>query len=217
MNTIRKLEGPIVKSAGTTKGIVIFLHGWGSDGNDLIQIADIWKNQLQQTTFIAPNGPEVCTGNPLGRQWFNIMTEEDVMLTELNRAYLDLKEFINIKVNEYNIEPNNYFLVGFSQGTMLALYTAIREKMSGVLGYSGAFIGKVLDTLEYRNDFLLIHGNEDKVVPVARMHNAYQALKEKVNYIDTETYDDLEHSINDKGLKAGCAFIRKRLDYLLKH
>ena len=165
----------------------------------------------------APNGPEVCTENPLGRQWFNIMTEENVMLRELNRAYLDLKEFINSKVKEYNIEPNNYFLVGFSQGTMLALYTAIREKMSGVVGYSGAFIGKVSNTLEYRNDFLLIHGNEDKVVPVARMHNAYQALKEKVNYIDTETYDDLEHSINEKGLKAGCSFIRKRLNYTLKN
>jgi phospholipase/carboxylesterase len=217
MSSIRKLDGPTIKSADTTKCIVIFLHGWGSDGNDLIQIADVWKNQLQQVTFIAPNGPEVCTENPLGRQWFNIMTEENIMQKELNRAYLDLKEFINSKVKEYNIEPNNYFLVGFSQGTMLALYTAIREKMSGVVGYSGAFIGKVFNSLEYRNDFLLIHGNEDKVVPVARMHNAYQALKGKVNYIDTETYDNLEHSINDKGLIAGGSFIRKRLNYLLKH
>jgi phospholipase/carboxylesterase len=212
MSSIRKLDGPTIKSADTTKCIVIFLHGWGSDGNDLIQIADVWKNQLQQVTFIAPNGPEVCTENPLGRQWFNIMTEENIMQKEL-----DLKEFINSKVKEYNIEPNNYFLVGFSQGTMLALYTAIREKMSGVVGYSGAFIGKVFNSLEYRNDFLLIHGNEDKVVPVARMHNAYQALKGKVNYIDTETYDNLEHSINDKGLIAGGSFIRKRLNYLLKH
>ena len=213
MNTIRKLEGPIVKSASTTKGIVIFLHGWGSDGNDLIQIADIWKNELQQTTFIAPNGPEVCTENSLGRQWFNIMTEENVMLRELNRAYLDLKEFINNKVKEYNIESNNYFLVGFSQGTMLALYTAIREKMSGVVGYSGAFIGKIIDTLEHRNDFLLIHGNEDKVVPVTKMYNAHEILKDKVNYIDTKVYNSLEHSINDQGLKAGCSFIQKRLNF----
>ena len=100
---------------------------------------------------------------------------------------------------------------------MLALYIAIRERMSGVVGYSGALIGKTINTLDYRNDFLLIHGNEDKVVPVVRMHRAYQALKGKVNYIDTETYDDLEHSINDKGLKAGCFFIRERLNYLLKH
>ena len=102
MSIKRKLEGPIIKSAGTTKCIVIFLHGWGSDGNDLIQIANVWKNELQQTTFIAPNGPEVCTENPLGRQWFNIMTEEDVMLTELNRAYLDLKEFIGITIDSEN-------------------------------------------------------------------------------------------------------------------
>jgi phospholipase/carboxylesterase len=217
MSSVRNLEGPIIKSEETTKAIVIFLHGWGSDGNDLIQIAHNWKNELQQTSFIAPNGPEVCTENPLGRQWFNIMTEEDVMLRELDRAYLDLKEFINIKVKECNIESNNYFLVGFSQGTMLALYTAIREKMSGVVGYSGAFIEKTLNISESRNDFLLIHGNEDKVVPVNRMYNAHEILKDKVNYIDTKVYDGLEHSINDQGLKAGCAFIRKRLDYLLKH
>ena len=179
----------------------------------MIQIADIWKNELKETTFIAPNGPEVCTENPLGRHWFNIITEEDVMLRELNRAYLDLKDFINIKVKEYNIESNNYFLVGFSQGTMLALYTAIREKMSGVVGYSGAFIGEIIDTLEHRNDFLLIHGNEDKVVPVTRMYNAHEILKDKVNYIDTKVYNSLEHSINDQGLKAGCSFIQKRLNF----
>ena len=210
MSSIRKLEGPVIKSEDTTKYIVIFLHGWGSDGNDLIQIANTWKNELQQTTFIAPNGPELCTENPLGRQWFNIMTEENVMLTQLNRAYLDMKEFINIKVKEYSIKSNNYFLVGFSQGTMLALYTAIREKMLGVVGYSGAFIGKTPNTLEYSNDFLLIHGNQDKVVPVTRMYDAYEALKNKVNYIDTKVYDELEHSINEQGLKAACSFIEER-------
>tara|TARA_B110000444_G_C18620412_1_gene491882 strand:+ start:135 stop:791 length:657 start_codon:yes stop_codon:yes gene_type:complete len=211
MSVIRTLEGPTIKSIDKTKYLVIFLHGWGSDGQDLIQLANIWKNKLSQTTFIAPNGPEVCSENPMGRQWFNIMTaEQNIMLADVNKAYLDMKEFINLKVKEYNIEPNNYFLVGFSQGTMLALYIAIREKLLGVVGYSGAFIEKTLNALEYKNDFLLIHGNEDKVVPVTRMYNAYESLKNKVNYIDTKVYDNLEHSINDQGLKAGFSFIEKR-------
>ena len=103
MSSIRKLEGPVIEALDTTKYLVIFLHGWGSDGKDLIEIANIWKSKLNQTTFIAPNGPEVCAGNPEGKQWFNIMTEDkSLMLAGLERAYLDIKEFISIKIKEYN-------------------------------------------------------------------------------------------------------------------
>ncbi len=211
MSSIRKLEGPVIEALDTTKYLVIFLHGWGSDGKDLIEIANIWKSKLNQTTFIAPNGPEVCAGNPEGKQWFNIMTEDkSLMLAGLERAYLDIKEFISIKIKEYNIQRNNYFLVGFSQGTMLALYTAVRESLLGVVGYSGAFLEKKITTVNFKNDYLLIHGKEDTVVPLTRMYDAHKILKDSVNYIDTKVYNNLEHSINDQGLQEGCSFIKER-------
>ena len=76
MSNLIKLTGPINKSNTVTKQLVFFLHGWGSDGNDLIQIANYWKSELTETSFLAPNGPEECLGNPGGRQWFNILTED---------------------------------------------------------------------------------------------------------------------------------------------
>ena len=144
MTNTRKLTGPIIDKGSSTKFLVFFLHGWGSDGNDLIQIGEIWKSKLLDTTFIAPNGPEVCGGNPHGRQWFDILSNNNVeALKGLHQSYLDLKSFIGTYLKKYKLADNKYFLVGFSQGTMLAIYTSLREKLLGVVGYSGAFLGNL--------------------------------------------------------------------------
>ena len=90
MTSERNLEGPIIDTEENTSFLVCFLHGWGSDGKDLIQIGQMWKDQLPNATFVAPNGPEVCDGNPLGRQWFDILNNnEDQMLDGLHQSFLD--------------------------------------------------------------------------------------------------------------------------------
>lgn len=212
MNSIRKLEGPILASRKKTNYLVVFLHGWGSDGNDLIQIAHLWNNQLNDLTFLAPHGPEVCTGNPAGKQWFDILNNDESTIIEgLNKAYLDLMGYINFHLKKYQLSKNNFFLVGFSQGTMLSLYIALKEKFLGVVGYSGAFIGKVDTKPILKNDVLLLHGKNDQVVPIDRMYNALNILKPLVNTIDYEVYDNLEHSINEAGLKKGFEFIKSKV------
>ena len=112
MTNTRKLTGPIIDKGNSTKFLVFFLHGWGSDGNDLIQIGEIWKSKLLDTTFIAPNGPEVCGGNPHGRQWFDILSNNDAeALKGLHQSYLDLKSFIGTYLKNINLLTTSTFLL----------------------------------------------------------------------------------------------------------
>ena len=211
MTKTRKLIGPIIDRGSSTKFLVFFLHGWGSDGKDLIQIGEIWKSKLPNTTFIAPNGPEVCGGNPHGRQWFDILSNNDTeALKGLNQSYLDLKSFIDTYLKKYNLTQDKYFLVGFSQGTMLAIYTSLREKLLGVVGYSGAFLGNLPNEEIKNNDYLLLHGQNDTIVPIAKMHNAIEKLEPVAKTLIKKIYNDLEHSINEEGIIEGLNFIKER-------
>ena len=213
MTAMRNLEGPAIDKENNTKFLVFFLHGWGSDGNDLIQIGEMWKNQLPNITFIAPNGPEVCSGNPHGRQWFDILNNNDEQsLKGLHNSYLDLKAYINSFLKKYNLANDQYFLVGFSQGSMLALYTSLREKLLGIVGYSGAFLGSPPNSNEIKkNDYILLHGKNDNIVPIEKMHNAIEKLEPFSNYLEKKIYDNLEHSINEEGLLEGLNFIKERV------
>ena len=212
MTNTRKLRGPIIDRGSDTKNLVFFLHGWGSDGNDLIQIGEIWKSKLVDTTFIAPDGPEVCGGNPHGRQWFDILSNNDAAaLKGLHQSYMDLKIFIDTYLKKYKIAYDKYFLVGFSQGTMLAIYTSLREKLLGVVGYSGAFLGILPNEEEIKNnDYLLLHGQNDNIVPIAKMHNAVEQLEPVAKTLIKKIYNDLEHSINEEGIIEGLNFIKER-------
>jgi len=212
MKTIRNLNGPVIDKDEKTQCLVIFLHGWGSNGDDLIQLGNYWESQIKNASFLAPNGPETCPGNPQGRQWFDIFNDNDEkVLDGINQAYIDLKGFIDEKIKYYKLKNNQYFLVGFSQGTMLALYTAIRENLLGVVGYSGAFLEKNPTPPFKKNDFILIHGENDSVVPINSMYKAAESLEDIANRIDTKSYKDLEHSINEEGLQEGLKFIQNRI------
>ena len=212
MTNTRKLTGPIIDKGNSTKFLVFFLHGWGSDGNDLIQIGEIWKSKLLDTTFIAPNGPEVCGGNPHGRQWFDILSKNDTeALKGLHQSYLDLKIFIDTYLKKYKLANDKYFLVGFSQGTMLAIYTSLREKLLGVVGYSGAFLGSLPNEEEIKNnEYILLHGQNDTIVPITKMHNAVEKLEPVAKTLIKKIYNDLEHSINEEGIIEGLNFIKER-------
>ena len=212
MTNTRKLTGPIIDKGSSSKFLVFFLHGWGSDGNDLIQIGEIWKSKLLDTTFIAPNGPEICGGNPHGRQWFDILSNNDTeALKGLHQSYLDLKSFIGTYLKKYKLADDRYFLVGFSQGTMLAIYTSLREKLLGVVGYSGAFLGNLPNEEIKNNDYLLLHGQNDTIVPIAKMYNAVEQLEPVAKTLSKKIYNDLEHSINEEGIIEGLNFIKGRM------
>ena len=114
-----------------------------------------------------------------------------------------------MKILKIQFRKRRLFLVGFSQGTMLSLYTSVRRKCKGIIGYSGAFLDTELPQDIIKNDILLIHGELDNVVPVARMEYSKIQLKELSNALETKIYKNLDHSINEEGLKLGSEFIKK--------
>ncbi len=212
MEKIRNLYGPSLKAEGQIKYLIIFLHGWGSNGDDLIQLANYWKNDLKNALFLSPNAPEVCTANEQGRQWFDIMSDnKEIIYKGLEKAYLDLQTYIKEQLNSFNLDNKKYFLVGFSQGTMLALHSALRKKCLGVLGYSGGIIDYKTPKKFENNNILLLHGKQDTIVPISRMHHAKSLLKSFSIEAKTREYDNLEHSINEQGLKDGLDFLKSNI------
>ena len=207
-----KLNGPIVTSEIKTKYLVFFLHGWGSDGNDLIQLAQYWKKDLKEMTFLAPNAPSECSANPSGRQWFDINTEiTSQSIKELHSSYEMLNNYINSHLEINNLNKIDYFLVGFSQGTMLSIYYALRKKCLGIVGYSGAFVKHTIPKDTKKNDYLLVHGKNDIVVPEEKMYEAEKLLVSMSNKVETLSYNNLEHSINEEGLQKGMEFIKNKI------
>ena len=109
----KKLSGPINQSVNQTNNLVFLLHGWGSNGNDLIQLSYHWKSNLDSITFIAPNGPEICEGNPSGRQWFNILTQNSAEIdTGLDSSFILLNKYIDFNLNNFNLGKEDFFLGG---------------------------------------------------------------------------------------------------------
>ena len=211
MSNLIKLTGPINKSNTVTKQLVFFLHGWGSNGNDLIQISNYWKSELTETSFLAPNGPEECFGNPGGRQWFNILTEDKkIQHLGLQNSYEILTKYLDHQLSNYNLNHEDYFLVGFSQGSMLSLFTSVRRKCKGIVAYSGAYLDESIPKKGIRNDILLVHGELDNVVPVEKMYQAKDKLLSNSSLLETKSYSNLQHSINEEGLNLGCSFIKER-------
>ena len=212
MNNQTELSGPINHSDKKVENLIFFLHGWGSDGNDLIQISHLWKKEMHSITFLAPNGPEACPQNPNGKQWFDILSENtEEMFQGLCNSFSLLDRYIDYQLSNFNLRKDDFFLVGFSQGTMLSLHASVRRKCKGIIGYSGAYLEGPLTENIIKNDILLVHGQMDPIVPLERMKQAEKKLKNLSSTLETKIYEQLEHSINEEGLEIGCNFIKKRL------
>ena len=212
MNNQTELSGPINQSDNKVKNLIFFIHGWGSDGNDLIQISRLWENEIHNVAFLAPNGPEACPQNPNGKQWFDILSENtEEMFQGLCNSFSLLDRYIDNQLSNFSLGKEDFFLVGFSQGTMLSLHASVRRKCKGIIGYSGAYLEGPLTANIIKNDILLVHGQIDPIVPLERMKQAEQKLKNLSSTLETKIYENLEHSINEEGLELGSNFIKKRL------
>lgn len=194
------------------ESLVILLHGLGSNGRDLISLAPLWAKDLPNTMFVSPDAPFPCDmvppGYPDSFQWFSLQDRSPhVILEGVQRAQPILDSFITEQIEKYNVKPEKTVLAGFSQGTMMSLYTAPRypEKLGGVLGYSGALCGKPEG---HKMPICLIHGEADDVVPVDAYHHARGALIGAGYNVSGHTTPGLPHSIDQAGIDAGAAFLK---------
>ena len=160
--------------SGETRSAVIFLHGYGANGADLLGLADPLAEHLPDTLFLAPDAPETCAGAPMGFQWFPIpwidgSSEEDAA-TGLQQAAQDLNAFLDGEMVDEDLLPEQVAIIGFSQGTMMALHVAPRREdpIVAVVGFSGRLLEPdlLVDETVSRMPILLIHGDEDDVVPI---------------------------------------------------
>lgn len=212
------LNGPArhPASGGAPKQLVLLLHGWGADGANLIDLAEMFAPILPDALFVAPNAPCVCEVNPHGYQWFSLMDRQPQHMLEGVRHAADvLNHFIDHALHDLKLDDSKLVLIGFSQGTMTALHLAMRRtpQLAAVVGYSGSLIGaEVLkDEINAHPPVCLIHGESDDVVPFAAMKHAADALTQNRVAVETHARPFLSHSIDMEGIKAAAEFLQKHV------
>jgi len=202
------------RSGGKAKQLVLFLHGWGADGPNLIDLADLFADVLPDAYFIAPNAPYVCEANPYGYQWFSLMDRQPAhMLDGARSASAIVNQFADEKLKELGLDNSKLILVGFSQGTMVALHIALRRTppIAALVGYSGALIGAETLAAEIvaRPPVCMIHGESDDVVPFPALKHSTEALKAVGVNVESHARPFLGHSIDMEGIRVASEFLKK--------
>lgn len=218
MTDLPNLTGPVVApaSGGAPRSIVILLHGYGSNGDDLIGLAPYWRNALPDTVFVSPNAPQICPGAPNGYQWWPLTDFSPQARAQGARgASPTVDAFIDSQLAQYGLTEDRLALVGFSQGTMMALHVGPRRErqLAGIVGYSGMLADPTAPAAELktRPPLLLVHGAADPVVPVTALQQAVAVLEPLGFEIATHVSPGLEHSIDEAGLRLGGQFLSRVL------
>ncbi len=206
--------------SGTTKSIVVFLHGYGANGADLLGLADPLGEHLPDTLFVAPDAPETIPGMPTGFQWFPIPWIDGSSEEEAHRGLMaaadDLNAFLDALMVDEDVLPEQVVLFGFSQGTMMALHVAPRreDEVAGIVAFSGRLMAPDLlkDETLSRPPVLLIHGDSDDVVPPQSLPQAAEALQE-AGWRDVYAHimKGTAHGIAPDGLQVALAFMSDKL------
>lgn len=195
---------------------VLLLHGYGSNADDLIDLAPILAEALPHTAFYSPNAPEPCEMGPYGYQWFSLMNRTPAeYLAGVQRAAPVLEQMIEEVKAELNLPAYKIALFGFSQGSMMSLYVAPRlpETLGAVVGLSGALVGSELlpTQIKSKPPILIAHGQMDPVVPYAALPFAEAVLKQCGLTVETVTRPLMAHNIDEEVLTATARFLKEKL------
>jgi phospholipase/carboxylesterase len=201
-------------SGGKPRQLVVFLHGVGADGDDLIGLAPSFAERLPDAAFLSPNAPYAFDMAPYGRQWFSLQNLSNATaLAGVKRAAPILQTYLDRALEATELTDANLALVGFSQGTMMALHVAMRRPapVAAVVGYSGRVIAPELlgRELTARPRVLLVHGDADPVVPFVSMRFGEEALAGEGIEVKAIQRPGLGHGIDGPGLEAGIDFVAR--------
>ncbi len=201
-------------SGGEIKQLVILCHGLGADGNDLIGLAPYFARILPDAKFISPNAPFACDMAPFGYQWFSLQERtEEAMLAGARMARPILDKFIDDQLAKHNLTEDKLALIGFSQGTMMSVFTTPRREkpVAGVIGYSGRLIGAetLADEVKSTPPMVLINGDQDELVPGEVQPIAVKALTDAGIDVQGHMRPGLDHSIDEVGIQIGMEFLAR--------
>ena len=217
-----ELDGPRLNPrSGSARQLVVFLHGYGADGNDLIDIGRAWQQYLPQAAFVSPHAPEPCGEAPVGRQWFPLtFRDPNERWVGVNKAAPLLQRFLDAELNRHKLPPSALALVGFSQGTMMALHVGLRRATApaAIVGYSGLLVEPPDDVspeafaaeITSRPPVLLVHGDGDDLIPPQALFQATQGLAALGISAEWHLSPGLGHGIDAEGLRHGGEFLARR-------
>jgi phospholipase/carboxylesterase len=216
-----EIDGPRLEPPGgqPAKRLVVFLHGYGADGNDLIDIGRAWQGLLPDTAFVSPHAPEPCEQAPSGRQWFALFSRaQNERWTGVNKAAPVLEKFLDAELERRKLPPQALALVGFSQGTMMALHVGLRRAVppAAIVGYSGIFVlpdkakpDAVAGEIKSKPPVLLIHGDQDDLIPVQALLQGSQDLAALEVPVEWHISQGIGHGIDQEGLRHGGTFLAR--------
>jgi phospholipase/carboxylesterase len=216
-----KLDGPrVAPKDGPARQLVVFVHGYGADGNDLIEIGRAWAAMLPHAAFVSPHAPRPCGQAPTGREWFPLTFRNPTERWDgVNAAAPMLEQFIDAELARHQLAPSALALVGFSQGTMLSLHVGLRRAVppAAIVGYSGMLVLKDDSDLEgyapqirARPPLLLIHGDSDELIPTQALFHATEALAALEVPVEWHISAGIGHGIDEEGLRHGGEFLARR-------
>ncbi|QGM96655.1 alpha/beta hydrolase [Methylocystis parvus] len=211
------IDGPrVTAKSGKARQLVVFLHGFGADGADLIEIGRQWRSFLPDADFVAPHAPERCAMSPMGRQWFPLtMRDPDERWRGVIAARPTLDAFLDEELEKRGMDERSLALVGFSQGTMMALHAGLRRRVAprAILGYSGILVlgpaqpGAERPAQNPPPNVLLVHGEEDELIPIDAMMLSANSLADMNVPAQWHMSAGLGHGIDNAGLIHGALFL----------
>jgi phospholipase/carboxylesterase len=222
----KTMNGPRLDAkSGQTRQLVVFLHGYGADGEDLIEIGRQWRPWLPDAAFVAPNAPDPCAMSPMGRQWFSLSNRRpdqvegaDERWAGVTKARPIVDAFLDSELTRLGLDESRLSLVGFSQGAMMALHVGLRRARApaSIVGYSGVLVGpehldeaSARDARGARPPVLLVHGDQDQVIPLEALFMSSEELAKADIPNQWHLSIGAGHGIDNGGLRHGGLFIAK--------
>jgi len=210
------LEGPRrLPRSGRAKALVVLLHGYGANGDDLIALAQGWQDRLPEVAFAAPNAPQSIPGMPGALQWFPLsLRDPEEYWRGVEAAMPSLDRFIDQELQDLALAGERLALVGFSQGTMLALHIGLRRarRPAALVAYSGLLAGpERLAEITARPPILLVHGEADDLIPVEALHLAREELAAAGLSLEWHVRPGLGHGIDAGAEWLGAHFLAQAL------
>jgi phospholipase/carboxylesterase len=218
-----ELDGPRLEphAGGAARQLVVFLHGYGADGNDLIDIGRARQGLMPNAAFASPHAPEPCGQLPTGRQWFPLASRNvNERWHGVNAAAPALQKFVDTELARHNLPPSALALVGFSQGTMMALHVGLRRAVAplAIVGYSGILVmpqeaepESVATEIKSRPPVLLIHGDRDDLIPVQTVFQSSNGLAALEVPTEWHISGGIGHGIDQEGLRHGGEFLNRAI------